>query len=152
MNTLTKSELGAEIGALNQKLGVVSTVSESGAPESAVVYFSIDENLNIYFLTRTASRKYKNFMKNPQMSFVIYNENMEKTVQLEGGATLVESPDEQTKIFPPLFGLATKDNPNPPISQMMESGLALIKISPTWARLGNFNAAAQTDTFTEVVL
>ena len=41
--------LAGLVESLKKATGVVSTLSEKGAIDSAVVYFTVDKNLNIYF-------------------------------------------------------------------------------------------------------
>ncbi len=139
------------LAAIGQKVGVVSTVSSEGMPESAVVYFSSDENLNMYFTTRSDSRKYKNITANPHVAFVIYSENPPETIQIEGIASAITDPYEQTVLFSSLVDLATKDDSVPPVDQISESEIMFIKISTTWARLGDFEIERKEELFTQVI-
>ena len=150
MNTSIEHIIG-EMKELEQNLGVIST-SFGDKPESAVVYFSYDENLTIYFATRKESRKYKNIEKNPHASFVIYNAGLLKTVQIEGVVSAVEDPYEQGVHYAQLVELATKNSPLPPIDQLGESEIMFLKLTPAWARVGTFEAAEEGDIFAEVTL
>lgn len=150
MNTSIATILNG-IATINQKLGVISTVSTKSTPESAVVYFSHDENLNLYFTTRSTSRKYKNIVENPNVSFVIYTENPPQTIQIEGVATRITDPAEQAKLFSEVVTLANSTSAQPPIDQIGESEIAFIKVSATWARLGNFEIERTGELFTEVL-
>ncbi|OGI85714.1 hypothetical protein A3A05_03110 [Candidatus Nomurabacteria bacterium RIFCSPLOWO2_01_FULL_41_12] len=133
-----------------QKLCTVSTVTEDRKPESAFVYYTFDENLNIYFITRAGSRKYKNGMKNPNISFVVFTENPPKTLQLEGTLSIVTDPKAQTWLFPELVTLATERNLVPPISQMDTSEVMFMKITPNWVRFGNFELGRNDGMFQEI--
>lgn len=144
------NEIADSVKSLEQHLGVVSTAGEDGKVESAVVYFTFDKDLNIYFLTRTGSRKYKNILKNPSVAFIAYSEYPPQTLQLEGIASDINDPKEQGKIFTDLMTLAKNHSyAEPPIGQMMESELAVMKITPSWARFGNFNFSETKDTWNE---
>ena len=66
-------------------LGVVSTMSPEGKPQSAVVEFGETPHLEIIFDTFDTYRKYHNLKQNPAVSFVI-GWNNEKTLQYEGTA------------------------------------------------------------------
>ncbi len=149
MNNSTE-QIAAGIKSLNQKLGVISTASIDGKPESAVVYFSSDDNLNIYFTTRSDNRKYKNISANPRVSFVIFSENPPETIQIEGIATAITDPDEQAALFSETVARAAKNNAVPPIDKISESEIMFIRIAATWARLGNFEIEKNGDIFTEV--
>src|SRR3989338_5542405 len=133
-----------------QKLCTVNTVTEDCKPESAFVYYTFDENLNIYFITRAGSRKYQNGLKNPNISFVTFTENPPKTLQLEGTLSVVTDPKAQRELFLELVTLATERNLVPPISQMDTSEVMFMKITPTWVRFGNFELGRNGDMFQEI--
>ena len=145
-------EITAFLKEDKQKLCTVSTVTEDCRPESAFVYYTFDENLNIYFITRAGSRKYKNGIKNPNISFVTFTENPPKTLQLEGTLSIVTDPKAQTRLFPELVTLATERNLIPPISQMDTSEVMFMKITPSWVRFGNFELGRGEEMFKEVRL
>jgi pyridoxine/pyridoxamine 5'-phosphate oxidase len=65
------------------KLGVLSSVSPSGAPQSALVGIAVTEDLQIVFDTVKTSRKYGNLKARPACSFV-FGWTGEQTVQYEG--------------------------------------------------------------------
>lgn len=135
---------------LQQNLGVISTTTTNNTPQSAVVYFSYDENLNIYFTTRTNSRKYTNLTQNPHVSFVIFNGALSETIQIEGSASFITDPGEQAALFSEVIEIATNYNSQPPVDQLGESEIAFVKITTSWARIGNFEVSRIGDVFEEV--
>jgi pyridoxine/pyridoxamine 5'-phosphate oxidase len=66
-----------------RRYGVVSSVSERGVPQSALVGIAVTPELEIIFDTVKGSRKYPNLVARPECSFVVGWEG-EQTVQLEG--------------------------------------------------------------------
>lgn len=134
-----------------QKLGVISTVSDVGTPQSAFIYYAFDEDLNIYFITRTKSRKYTNIEKNPHVAFVVGTENPPQTLQIEGTASLLERPEDFAFLFSDLVKMAVERHFVPPITQMTNSGdVFFMKIAPTWVRLGNFEIRRKGEMFEEI--
>lgn len=69
------------------RLTVLATISENNMPEAALVGFAITPDLEIIFDTVKTSRKYKNLLKNPAISFVVGWDG-EQTVQYEGIARI----------------------------------------------------------------
>ena len=65
------------------RLGVLATVSESGAPESAVVGIAVSDQFEIIFDTLENTRKCRNLRRDSHISFVI-GWDAEITVQCEG--------------------------------------------------------------------
>ncbi len=76
----------------------LGTVSSEGAPHSAIVYFSIDENLHFYFLTAVDTQKYKNLLANPKASLALGSGPEYVTVQAQGQTALLEKGSEEEKI------------------------------------------------------
>lgn len=152
METELKNKVIAFLGLQTSKLGVISTVNVDNRPESALVYYTFDQNLNIYFATKDSSRKYKNILKNANVAFVIATEHPPQTLQLEGIASVHNDTEEQKHLFQELVGLASNKHFSAPIAQQSNGGLQFVKISPTWVRFGNFEVRKQGDTFQEVKL
>ena len=152
MDKEIKEKIMAFLGLQKSRFGVVSTVNEENKPESAFLYFAFDENLNIYFVTKDTSRKFKNIVKNSNVSFASATENPPQTLQLEGTAAVHSDIENQKHLFQELVGLASAKHFSPPISQQTRGGLQFIKITPTWMRFGNFEVRKHGDTFQEVRL
>src|ERR1019366_7019568 len=74
------------------KLGVLSTLAETSAPQSALVGIAVPANLEIIFDTVKASRKYPNLIARHRLSFVIGWAG-EQTVQYEGEARGLRGPE-----------------------------------------------------------
>ncbi len=65
------------------RYGVVSSVSKSGGPQSALVGIATTPELEIIFDTLKSTRKYPNLIAHPACSFVV-GWGGEQTVQFEG--------------------------------------------------------------------
>ena len=81
---MTETDLHQFIGRC--KLGVLSTIAETGTPQSALVGIAVTPNLEIVFDTVKSSRKFPNLIARPKCSCVIGWAG-EQTVQYEGEAT-----------------------------------------------------------------
>jgi nitroimidazol reductase NimA-like FMN-containing flavoprotein (pyridoxamine 5'-phosphate oxidase superfamily) len=148
----TKDKIVEQLKSINGLLGVISTINEQNKPESASIYYISDNDLNIYFVTRSGSRKYKNLMKNPNASFVITLEHPPKTIQIEGIANEVTDANEQINYFQKLIAKASESTTMPPVSQMVDGEMVFMKISTNWARLGNFEVLKEGEKFIETNL
>jgi len=150
MNETNIANIKSVLETFPSRLGVVSTISEDGKPHVASVYFTFDDNLNLYFVTRASTGKYKNTLINPNIAFVTSVEVPPRTVQIEGIVSEVNDPKEQEKFFAELLKITNEKYPAPPFTQMMNSEVMLMKITPTWARLADFDVLREHDTFQEV--
>lgn len=115
------------------KLGVISSVSSEGAPQSALVGFAITEDLRIIFDTVTDSRKYRNLMNDPRISIVVGWDG-ESTVQLEGTADVPEG-----KELDRLKEIYYKAYPDGWERAATWPNLAYFCIRPRWIRYSDFN-------------
>lgn len=148
----TEQKITEELKLMSHSIGVISTVNTKNKPESAAVYYICDDALNLFFVTRSGTRKYQNITKNPSVSFVISSEHPPKTIQIEGSATEVVDAQEQLQYFDKLVAKASESNMMPPVSQMVTGEVVFMKISTTWARFGNFEVMKEGDKFVETTL
>jgi general stress protein 26 len=113
------------------RYGVVSSVSEDGLPQSALVGIATTSELEIIFDTVKASRKYSNLIARPQCSFVLGWDG-EQTLQFEGIAAEPKGPD--LKRYQNLYFAVWTDGP----SRMTWPGIAYFVVRPRWIRYSDF--------------
>jgi len=122
-----------------KKYAVLSTVSEKGMPQSALVGIAVTRDLKIIFDTVTISRKYKNLIINPAIAFVIGWED-EQTVQYEGTARIPKDQqfDELLAVYFEVFpdGRDRKEN---------WKDISYFYVEPRWIRYSNFNEPVQIE-------
>lgn len=115
------------------RLTVLATISENNMPEAALVGFAITPDLEIIFDTVKTSRKYKNLLKNPAISFVVGWDG-EQTVQYEGIARIPA--DKQLENLLPYYfkvhpdGIDRKEN---------QKELVYFCVKPKWIRYADFD-------------
>jgi uncharacterized pyridoxamine 5'-phosphate oxidase family protein len=54
----------------SERYGVLTTATNSGQPEAALVGFAVTPDLEVIFDTVRSSRKYPNLKENPRVAFV----------------------------------------------------------------------------------
>ena len=117
------------------KLAVQSSVSESGAPQAAVVGFVVTDQLEILFDTLETTRKVRNLRRNPFIAFVIGGllAGEERTVQYEGVADEPARPelDRLKELYFETFPDGRQRQHWP--------GLIYIRARPTWIRYSDYN-------------
>ena|SRR3989338_4087033 len=115
-------------------LGVISTVSLEGKPESAVMVISQKNNLELIFQTPNNYRKYINLKYNPHVA-IVFGFDLEEftTVQYEGIAEEVygKEIDKCRKIH-------VAKNPKSIDYAYLPQNKYFI-VSPIWIRYWNFN-------------
>jgi general stress protein 26 len=117
------------------RLGVQSSVSTSGAAQSAVVGFAISDDFQIIFDTVDTSRKVHNLRNNPKIAFVIGGllDGDERTVQYEGIADEPGGPELETlkKVYFQAF-------PDGPARQSWPR-ICYFRVRPSWIRFSDYN-------------
>lgn len=117
--------------ARNHKLCVISTAAND-FPESALIGFVINKDLELVFNTETTTKKYKNLKVNPNVSIIIgFGENL-KTLQCTGVAKELEG-SEEGKILS-----AYADNLEF-FRRWKIKYIKYFKVSLTWVRLSDYN-------------
>ncbi len=123
--------------------GALATVSSRGVPHVATVYCVVNEALQIAFVTRVESRKFKNISHNNTVALAFWDEETMSTIQLTGKAKRVENLAQEQELFYQLVTLRFKDRkaPTPPM-QLYEKGaseeLAIFLVTPRELTYANF--------------
>ena len=119
---------------------VVSTVSESGAPEAALMGFALTQAKEIVFDTLSTSRKAVNLARNPAAALVIgWDDNI--SLQIEGrarrpvGEDLASTKAAYFREWPD--GRARENWPN----------IAYVVVQPKWIRYSNYSGAPVVEEF-----
>jgi general stress protein 26 len=132
---------------------VIASVSYTGNPAAATIYFFMDEDLNIYFMTKKFARKFENLQNDHNVALVIGIDNEPATVQIEGIASQITEGEEfdlrmeqlQKKFFhndfiAPLFQLSPDKNE-----------IILYKITPKWIRWLDLRGENKNGDFVQIL-
>ena len=114
------------------KYGVVSTIHESGAPQSAVVGIAVTPLVEIVFDTLSTSRKYDNIARDKRVSAVIGWDD-ERTLQIEGVADVPEY-NELERLKAVYFEAWPESR-----AHAAWPGIAYVRIRPRWLRFSDYN-------------
>jgi general stress protein 26 len=115
-----------------RKLGVISTTSPSGNPQSALVGIAVSPQLHIVFDTVKSSRKYANLKADPRISLVV-GWDAETTVQYEGIAT---EPDGEALLQAQNIYFQTWPDGR---ERRQWPGITWFSITPRWIRYSDFD-------------
>lgn len=123
----------------DQTAGVLATVSREGKPHASIVYYTSDDSFSIYFLTLISSRKYAALSANPQAAFVIGNQNVPQTLQIEGPVVGLREGDEMGKRLPELLQRLTSNTSFfAPITKMTPADIVVMWLQGKWIRWADY--------------
>jgi uncharacterized pyridoxamine 5'-phosphate oxidase family protein len=120
----------------SQRLGVLGTVASSDEPQAALVGYAVTPDFELLFDTLRTTRKYRNIIGNPRVSFTIGNtagSGDERTAQYEGVAE--ELVGETLVRLQPVYFAAWPDG----IDRIQWPHITWFVIRPRWIRYSNFN-------------
>ena len=148
MENITEIKAKALKFLQGQQVAVVSTISESGEPQSAAVNFLVDDEFNIIFITRRKSRKFANILKYPKVSVVVgFDAEHPSTIQMQGAAKLSEGNNFGTMLK---FTKALMQREHWwPLLKAAELDFVVIEVKIDWARWMNLEADTYDKNFKE---
>ena len=119
----------------------VATVKENGQAHATTIFYYVEDDLKIYFLTKYDTLKFKNLKTNFTVGLVITDEPLYQSVQIEGTAKEVDYSHEfsaTVKKFTDNLAKNGKDWEGIPLNHMTAGYFAFVQITPTWIRWVDF--------------
>jgi nitroimidazol reductase NimA-like FMN-containing flavoprotein (pyridoxamine 5'-phosphate oxidase superfamily) len=131
---MERSELLAYLQS--HRLGVLGTLAPSGEPQAALVGYAVTPEFELLFDTLQTTRKYRNMVANPRVSFTVGNtvgHGDERTAQYEGFAE--ELAGESLARLQPIYFATWPDG----VDRLQWPGITWFVIRPRWIRYSDFN-------------
>lgn len=118
-------------------IGVLSTVTPDGEPHGVVVYFTIDKQFKVSFLTRAETRKYDNLKHNNHVMLTVFEPRNQAVVQLTGKATELTSSLAINAVAGCIAGISKRssDAGLPPIVKLKAGEFVAFRIDPVLVRM-----------------
>lgn len=124
----------------------VATVSATGEPEIATMYYYTDDDFNFYFISAKNSQKLKNIEINKNVAIAVGFGPAPITVQAGGVAEI--SYDFNEEFVNKIFEKINFHNLDQwPVLQLEKEGLVLLKVKPKWLVLLNFDKKGHPTTY-----
>ncbi len=121
-------------------VGVIATASSAARPHAATVYFAIDDDLNIYFVTKEQTTKHKNLTENPVASIAVFDAENQATLQASGPVEPINDIVKFMRLFAQILDISadTSDSDRPPVSKLFAGDYFMYKLTPTSLRLAEY--------------
>lgn len=131
-----------------KRVGVVAT--ESGhVPHGATVFFLVEDDFTLFFVTTGGTKKIRDIRKNPRVAVVFGAEDSPDTVQIEGTATILEGA-ESLPIITKVTEIASSMRYHwPPIARLSSDHLVAVKVVPEWMRWLDLRPTAKNASISE---
>ena len=141
----------------SKSVGVISTVSSSNQPMSATIYFSVDKDLNFYFMTKSFTRKYQNLLHNNQVALLVGTENIPTIAQIQGTAEKIVNKEEFALHFKELKDILSSNEFVGPLFEIVKNAegeqneIYLFKIIPSWIRWLDLREGVDHNDFIQIL-
>lgn len=137
---------------VNHDAGVLATVSEQSEPRARTIYYTCDDSFNVYFMTLASTRKTGDIAAKGRGAFVVSDEQMPRTLQIEGSITdLTETATNDPLLTDFVHRLMSHTKYGIPLEHLAASEIRFFKLVPTWVRWGDFTVKQDPkDVFTEI--
>jgi general stress protein 26 len=131
---LTKGEATKEAMEFLKRhtVGVLATATLDGQPFASPVYYAVQPDFSIYFLTSHHTQKFKNLVLNPRVAFCFGTGPEYTVVNIHGAArvTNAQEREEGMKYINELVNAPMTTWPIVAIHALETGGIALYKITP----------------------
>lgn len=121
-------------------IGVISSVTPDGNPHGAVIYFSVDNQFNVFFLTKSGTRKHDNLRHNNHVMLTVFEPITQTTAQITGVATELTDPAAIAAVAGEVFevSLKTSSAGPPPISKLQAGSYVAYMVEPAQIRMATY--------------
>ncbi|AKM78683.1 TPA: hypothetical protein DDZ49_02475 [Candidatus Wolfebacteria bacterium] len=131
-------------------IAVVATTDEDHKPNAATVLYHIDDDMNLFFMTRKQTRKYANIRRNGRIAVVVGTGDGPGTIQAEGEASVIE--DGLEKFFAEVKeNKMLKELYYGPFLLLPGADLAVVRIRLDWMRYLHLNTDTQTEEYYRII-
>lgn len=118
-------------------IGVLSSTDPDGDPHGAVIYFTINQDFEVEFLTKSETKKYDNLIHNNHVMLTVFQPLTQTTVQLTGVAQEITDGFIMNEIAGRVMGtsLKTSDAGLMPLHKLRAGSFVAFKIVPVEVRM-----------------
>jgi hypothetical protein len=118
-------------------IGVLSSTDPGGDPHGAVIYYTINKQFEVAFLTKSGTKKYDNLIHNNHVMLTVYEPLTQTTVQVTGVAREVKNGFDMNEIAARVLdtSLKTSDAGMPPLSKLEAGSYVAFRIEPMQVRM-----------------
>lgn len=131
-------------------LAVISTVTKEGKPDGSAVYYLIEKNFDIFFITKKGTSKYKNIHHLNEVVLTVTNTATKETAKIKGKAEPVNKAAFNIEIMEKVAGKLNHDDDFEtilPILKRDSGDILTIKIQPYEITMSDYS----TDELNEAV-
>lgn len=126
-------------------VGVLSSVSEDAGPHGAVVYFVVDEDFSISFITKSGTRKHRNLLRDGPVAFTVFEPTSQTVVQINGLVDEITDMEQVTSVASRVFRASRKFNRAGmlPINKLEAGHFVAFRLRPSDVRMAVYESKSR---------
>jgi len=123
----------------SQSKAVIATVDSESQPSTSVIFYIVDKNDEIFFVTKSHTTKFENIKSNHKAALTIVDSNKPIAVNLIGTATEITEQPNRDEIMQKVFQLSYSElHDFAPIIKLHKGSFSVFKFTPTKAKMTDF--------------
>lgn len=124
----------------SQLTGVLSLVDPNGNPHATVIYFSVDNYFNCYFITKHDTKKFDSIVHQNHGMLVVFDAQSQTTAQIKGVIEDISDSPIARHVFNTMKTTAEgkSDSGVAPISKLFAGEYVCFKLRPRQIRMAVF--------------
>jgi hypothetical protein len=121
-------------------VGVLCTITPEYKPHGSVIYFNVEDDFQITFLTRSRTRKHDNLMRNSYAMLTVFEPRTQTTAQITGRAAEITDSYDVNAIAVKVLraSMNTSEGGIPPIAKLESGPFVAFSIEPIQIRWAVF--------------
>jgi uncharacterized pyridoxamine 5'-phosphate oxidase family protein len=122
---------------ISNGIAVISSVGPNNDPHGAVIYFTINRDFTVAFITKSGTKKYDNLRHNNHVMLTVFEPHTQTTVQISGRASEMTDSSEINGIAQRILGtsLRTSDAGSPPLTKLNAGSYVAFEVEPVMVRM-----------------
>lgn len=125
---------------ITHSIGILATASPDGVPHAATIYFVIDPDFSVYFLTKARTQKHTNLEHNPKAALAVYDAESQTSVQVQGAVESLTDPEHIQQIHERIVIVThlTSEGEKPPVDKLDAGDYAAYRLRPELVKMAEF--------------
>lgn len=118
-------------------VGTLATVDPNNDPHAAAIFYFVEPDFTINFITKTGTKKHDNIIHNNHVMLLVFEANSQATVQVKGIAEKIDDITKTNQIFADVLQAAwdTSEDGVPPITRLLAGEYVAYKVKAKEVRM-----------------
>lgn len=124
----------------DNSVAVLATTDKNCQPHSAAIYYHVDENINLYFITKRDTTKSNNIHSTGKAAITVFEAKSQTTVQAIGKVSEENDINITQKVFNEVLrkSMSASEAGVPPISKLQAGPYVVYCFTPDSLKMASF--------------